>query len=55
MFQFQVLDSTVNDLVNRYETLENTEKAALRNVLTEERARYCAFAIALKPVLVSIL
>ena len=31
--------------------LEDTEKGAVRRVLTEERARYCTFVSCLKPVL----
>ncbi|XP_064099915.1 protein MTSS 2-like isoform X4 [Macrobrachium nipponense] len=47
----KVLESTVNDLRARYGQLEEMERTAVRHALTEERARYCAFALALRPVL----
>ncbi|XP_069981473.1 protein MTSS 1 isoform X2 [Penaeus vannamei] len=48
----KVLESTVQDLRARYCALEEVERSAVRLALTEERARYCAFANALRPVLV---
>ncbi|XP_042889285.1 mucin-5AC-like isoform X3 [Penaeus japonicus] len=48
----KVLESTVQDLRARYCALEEVERSAVRHALTEERARYCAFANALRPVLV---
>ncbi|KAG0724874.1 Metastasis suppressor protein 1 [Chionoecetes opilio] len=48
----KVLESTVVDLRARFGALEEVERSAVRNALTEERARYCAFAHALAPVLV---
>uniref|UniRef100_A0A0P4W6L3 IMD domain-containing protein n=1 Tax=Scylla olivacea TaxID=85551 RepID=A0A0P4W6L3_SCYOL len=48
----KVLESTVVDLRARFGALEEVERTAVRNALTEERARYCAFAHALTPVLV---
>ncbi|XP_042228254.1 protein MTSS 1-like, partial [Homarus americanus] len=47
----KVLESTVVDLRARYGVLEEVERSAVRQALTEERARYCAFAHALRPVL----
>lgn len=43
----------MQDLRARYCALEEVERSAVRLALTEERARYCAFANALRPVLVS--
>ncbi|XP_047475040.1 protein MTSS 1-like isoform X3 [Penaeus chinensis] len=48
----KVLESTVQDLRARYCALEEVERSAVRLALTEERARYCTFANALRPVLV---
>ncbi|XP_050718409.1 protein MTSS 2-like isoform X3 [Eriocheir sinensis] len=48
----KVLESTVVDLRARFGALEEVERTAVRNALTEERARYCAFAHALAPVLI---
>ncbi|XP_071532454.1 uncharacterized protein mim isoform X2 [Panulirus ornatus] len=47
----KVLEATVVDLRARYGALEEVERTAVRHALTEERARYCAFAHALRPVL----
>lgn len=47
----RALDSSNNDLVKHLKLLEDTEKSAVRRVLTEERARYCTFVSCLKPVL----
>ncbi|KAK8751251.1 hypothetical protein OTU49_013672, partial [Cherax quadricarinatus] len=47
----KVLESTVVELQARYGALEEVERSAVRQALTEERSRYCAFANALRPVL----
>ncbi|XP_076053078.1 uncharacterized protein LOC143032354 isoform X3 [Oratosquilla oratoria] len=47
----KMMETTVGELAERYTSLEETERTALRHALTEERARYCAFAHAFRPVL----
>lgn len=47
------LDSALHDVNDKYMTLEETEKNAVRNALIEERSRFCAFVSCLKPVVVS--
>ncbi|XP_053350249.1 protein MTSS 1-like isoform X6 [Clarias gariepinus] len=44
------LDSAVQDVTDKYLLLEETEKQAVRKVLTEERARFCVFVSMLRPV-----
>lgn len=46
------LDSAVQDVTDKYLLLEETEKQAVRKVLTEERARFCVFVSMLRPVVV---
>ena len=47
----RALDASNADLIKHLKLLEDTEKSAVRRVLTEERARYCTFVSCLKPVL----
>ncbi|CAK8671933.1 unnamed protein product [Clavelina lepadiformis] len=47
----QQLSSVMLDVNERFSTLMETEKSALRNLLVEERTRICLFANCLSPVL----
>ena len=51
IFFQRAVDASTADLVKHLKLLEDTEKGAVRRVLTEERARYCTFVSCLKPVL----
>ncbi|XP_033115351.1 protein MTSS 1-like isoform X2 [Anneissia japonica] len=44
------LDSALQEVTDKYLLLEETEKAAVRNCLVEERSRYCTFVTLIKPV-----
>uniref|UniRef100_F7AS27 IMD domain-containing protein n=1 Tax=Ciona intestinalis TaxID=7719 RepID=F7AS27_CIOIN len=47
----QQLNSAMHEVNDRFTSLEETEKSALRNLLVEERTRICLFANCLSPVL----
>lgn len=47
----KAVDASVLELTKNLKTLEDTEKSAVRRVLTEERSRYCTFVACLRPVL----
>jgi hypothetical protein len=50
----RLLESSAAVVQEKRQTLEETERKAVRAALLEERGRFCQFAIFLKPVLVSI-
>ena len=47
----KALDSSMLELTKNLKILQDTEKSAVRKVLTEERSRYCTFVASLRPVL----
>lgn len=51
----RLLESSAAVVQEKRQTLEETEKKAVRAALLEERGRFCQFAKFLKPVLVSLL
>ncbi|KAM7373682.1 hypothetical protein PAMP_008516 [Pampus punctatissimus] len=44
------LDSAMQDVSDKYQLLEETEKQAVRKALVEERSRFCCFVSMLRPV-----
>ncbi|XP_035476409.2 protein MTSS 1-like isoform X2 [Scophthalmus maximus] len=44
------LDTAMQDVSDKYLLLEETEKAAVRKALVEERSRFCCFVSMLRPV-----
>lgn len=48
------LECGLQDVTERRQLLEETEKQAVRSALTEERSRFCLFVGFLKPVVVRI-
>ena len=48
------LDSAMQDVSDKYILLEETEKAAVKNALIEERGRFCVLINCLQPVVVRI-
>lgn len=50
----RLLESSAAVVQEKRQTLEETERKAVRAALLEERGRFCQFARFLKPVLVSI-
>ena len=49
----RLLESSAAVVQEKRQTLEETERKAVRAALLEERGRFCQFARFLKPVLVS--
>ena len=47
------LDSALQEVNDKYQILQETEKNAVRNALIEERSRFCLYISCLKPVVVS--
>lgn len=50
----RLLESSAAIVQEKRQTLEETERKAVRAALLEERGRFCQFARFLKPVLVSL-
>lgn len=47
-------ECSLQDVTERRQLLEETEKHAVRAALIEERSRFCCFVNLLKPVVVSV-